>query len=144
MSRSALVTGGTGGIGTAIVRRLRANGYEVVFCGRDEHRAAALERATGAVFCPADATDRAACDASVAFALERLGRIDLFVANARPGPARDDGRGGSSLLETNLTRPSRCRARPARPMRHRYGAWLAMIASGSVVAARTAFRRTRW
>ena len=39
MSRSALVTGGTGGIGSAIVRRLRADGYEVVFCGRDEQRA---------------------------------------------------------------------------------------------------------
>ena len=50
MSRSALVTGGTGGIGSAIVRRLRANGYEVVFCGRDEQRGAALERETGAVF----------------------------------------------------------------------------------------------
>src|SRR6185436_14274554 len=83
MSRSALVTGGTGGIGSAIVRRLRANGYEVVFCGRDEQRAAALERDTGAVFCQADSTDRAACDASVAFALQRLGgRVDVFVGNA--------------------------------------------------------------
>jgi NAD(P)-dependent dehydrogenase (short-subunit alcohol dehydrogenase family) len=79
MSRSALVTGGTGGIGSAIVRRLRANGYDVVFCGRDEQRAAALERATGAVFSKADATDRTACDASVAFALERLGVALLFV-----------------------------------------------------------------
>ena len=82
MSRAALVTGGTGGIGSAVVRRLRADGYDVVFCGRDAGAAAALERETGAVFRRADATDRAACDASVEFALERLGRVDLLVANA--------------------------------------------------------------
>ena len=82
MSRGALVTGGTGGIGSAVVRRLRAAGWDVCFCGRDETRGAALERETGARFCRADACDRPACDASVAFALEQVGRIDLLVANA--------------------------------------------------------------
>ena len=34
------------------------------------------------MFRHADATERSACDASVAFALDRLGAIDLLVANA--------------------------------------------------------------
>ena len=48
MSR-VLVTGGSGGIGAALVRRLRAEGHEIVFtfC-RGAERARQLEEATGA------------------------------------------------------------------------------------------------
>ena len=79
MSGAALVTGGTGGIGSAIVRRLRADGYDVVFCGRDAGRAAALERETGALFC-ARRRHRSRC-------LRRLGRVRPRAARARR-PAR--------------------------------------------------------
>ena len=118
MSPAALVTGGTGGIGSAVVRRLRADGYDVVFCGRDERRGAELEQATGAVFRRADATDRDACDASVEFALERLGRIDLLVANAGilvQGPLADTSdEEFERLVETNLTATFRYGARALR------------------------------
>ena len=137
MSRSALVTGGTGGIGSAIVRRLRADGYEVVFCGRDEQRAAALERHTGAVFCEADATDRAACDASVAFALERLGRVDLFVANAgilSEGPlAGTTDEEFELLVETNLTSTFRYGRALFAPMRRQGSGVMILIASDSAI-----------
>ncbi|HET6173123.1 MAG TPA: SDR family NAD(P)-dependent oxidoreductase [Gaiellales bacterium] len=137
MSRSALVTGGTGGIGSAIVRRLRANGYEVVFCGRDEQRAAALERDTGAIFCKADATDRAASDASVAFALERLGSIDLLVANAGilvAGPlAATTDEQFDLLVETNLTSTFRSARALFAPMRRQGGGVMVLIASDSAI-----------
>jgi 3-oxoacyl-[acyl-carrier protein] reductase len=137
MSRAALVTGGTGGIGSAIVRRLRADGSEVVFCGRDEQRAAALERETGALFCRADATDRAACDASVAFALERLGSVDVFVGNAGillEGPlAHTTDEQFERLLETNLTSTFRYARALFEPMRRQGGGVMVLIASDSAI-----------
>ena len=53
----ALVTGGTSGIGEAIVTRLAADGARVVFTGRDEQRGAAVAQRTGAEFVRADARD---------------------------------------------------------------------------------------
>jgi NAD(P)-dependent dehydrogenase (short-subunit alcohol dehydrogenase family) len=137
VSSCALVTGGTGGIGSALVRRLRGDGYDVVFCGRDAARGALLADETGALFRPADATDRAACDASVAFALERFGRIDLLVANAGilvQGPlagTSDDE--FERLLETNLTSAFRYGRAVFAPMRRQGGGSLVLIASDSAI-----------
>jgi meso-butanediol dehydrogenase / (S,S)-butanediol dehydrogenase / diacetyl reductase len=137
MRRTALVTGGTGGIGAAIVRRLRADGYDVVFTGRDEGRGIALERAAGAVFCPADAADRAACDASVAFALDRLGSVGLLVANAGilvQGPlAGTTDAEFDRLVEINLTSAFRYGRALFGPMRAHGGGVMALIASDSAI-----------
>jgi NAD(P)-dependent dehydrogenase (short-subunit alcohol dehydrogenase family) len=137
MSRTALVTGGTGGIGSAIVRRLRAHGDEVVFCGRDEERAALLERETGAVFCRADASDRAACDASVAFALERLGSVEVFVGNAGvlvAGPLEETtDEQFEQLVEVNLSSMFRYARALFEPMRRQGGGALVLIASDSAI-----------
>jgi NAD(P)-dependent dehydrogenase (short-subunit alcohol dehydrogenase family) len=78
----ALVTGGTSGIGRGIVERLRADGAEVVFTGRNEERGAEVESATGAAFLRADAADPSDVDRSVAWSLERLGGMDALVNNA--------------------------------------------------------------
>jgi NAD(P)-dependent dehydrogenase (short-subunit alcohol dehydrogenase family) len=137
MTPAALVTGGTGGIGAAVVRRLRESGHDVVFCGRDEARGAALARATGAVFRPADATDRAACDASVAFALERLGRIDVLVAGAGmlvQGPlATTSDEEFERLVETNLTATFRYGRAAFAEMRRQGGGAMVLIASDSAI-----------
>jgi meso-butanediol dehydrogenase / (S,S)-butanediol dehydrogenase / diacetyl reductase len=137
MSRAALVTGGTGGIGSVIVRRLRADGYAVVFCGRDEAGGQALERVTGAVFQRADATDRSACDASVAFALERLGTIDLLVAGAGvlvAGPlATTSDEQFDLLVEINLTSAFRYGRALFAPMRAQGGGAMVRIASDSAI-----------
>lgn len=137
MAGAALVTGGTGGIGSAVVRRLRADGYDVVFCGRDELRGAALERDTGAVFRRADATDRAACDASVAFALEHLGRVDLLVANAGllvAGPlAETSDEQFDELVETNLTSAFRYGRALFGPMRRQGSGVMVLVASDSAI-----------
>ena len=81
--RTALVTGGTSGIGKACVERLRVEGMTVAFTGRNVQRGEAVAAATGATFLPCDARDRAACDQSVAQALALGGgRLDVLVANA--------------------------------------------------------------
>jgi meso-butanediol dehydrogenase/(S,S)-butanediol dehydrogenase/diacetyl reductase len=137
MARSALVTGGTGGIGSAVVRRLRSDSYDVVFCGRDEGRGAALERDTGAIFRRADATDRAACDASVAFALERLGRVDLLVASAGlllASPlAETSDEQFDRLVETNLTSTFRYGRALFAPMRRQGSGVMVLVASDSAI-----------
>ncbi len=81
----AVVTGGAGGIGTALVRRFVAEGAEGVVVA-DLHDAKAVEVAAGAG--PAawglgvDVTDPAAMAALVSTVEQRYGRIDLFCSNA--------------------------------------------------------------
>lgn len=81
--RTALVTGGTSGIGRAVVEHLAEAGMQVAFCGRDTERGASVSAATGASFIRGDAADRADCDRSVAQATSLLGgHLDLFVGCA--------------------------------------------------------------
>ena len=106
--RSALVTGGTSGIGRACVERLRAEGMTVAFTGRSEERGTAVAEATDATFIRADARDRAACDLSVEEALALGGgRLDVLVANAGilfQGPIEATPEAAfRELVEVNLT-----------------------------------------
>src|SRR5690349_8216150 len=102
----ALVTGGTSGIGTGIVERLRAEGAAIVFTGRDRTRADAVAARTGAVFVPADARDGEAVRASVEAAVAALGGLDALVANAgvlHEAPlAETTDEAWDAVLETNL------------------------------------------
>jgi SDR family mycofactocin-dependent oxidoreductase len=87
--RVALVTGAAGGIGSATVARLLAQGYAVTAV--DVRTCAPAERVETVV---ADVRDRAALDAAVATTLERFGRLDAVVAGAAVM------RGGQPLWET--------------------------------------------
>ncbi len=69
--QKALVTGSEGGIGRAIVARLRQDGAEVL--GTDMSEASDL---------PGDLTDPSFCDALPGLAEERLGGLDILVNNA--------------------------------------------------------------
>jgi len=85
--RVALVTGGSQGIGKAIVRRLLEEGARVAFCGRNiQHlKAAAAELSgVGAECFPfqADVGDQDQVEKLVSASLERFGRIDILVNNA--------------------------------------------------------------
>jgi NAD(P)-dependent dehydrogenase (short-subunit alcohol dehydrogenase family) len=87
--RVALVTGGTAGLGRALVQTLTDRGWLVVTDGRRAERFAGLSR-PGIVAIPGDITDpdhRAALRAEI----ERRGRLDLLVHNAStlgPTPLR--------------------------------------------------------
>ena len=87
--RVAVVTGGTTGIGLAIVQRLHAEGATVVFCGRRPDVGAEalatldLDGASNqAEFVAADVTRREDLEALHATAVERHGRLDVVVNNA--------------------------------------------------------------
>jgi 3-oxoacyl-[acyl-carrier protein] reductase len=89
--RAALVTGGAGGIGAAVVRALAAEGARVAVHYHTSRQAAeALAAATGGVALAADLRDEAQADALVPAAVAALGGLDVCVANAGVWPAPDE------------------------------------------------------
>ena len=80
---TALVTGGSRGIGAAIVKRLAGEGRRVAFCycqGESEAEQVALE--TGAIPIRADLRDPPQAEALGLLALRQLGHLDALVLNA--------------------------------------------------------------
>jgi len=82
--RTALVTGAAGGIGSATVRRLHAEGANVVAVDLDGAGidALAAELGEGVLAVQADVTSPSDTDAFFAAAVERFGAVDMFHANA--------------------------------------------------------------
>jgi 3-oxoacyl-[acyl-carrier protein] reductase len=81
-SRRFLVTGGSQGIGAAVVDQARRAGDQVVFTGRDESRIQEVAARTGAHGVRADvgvADDNAR---TVAACAERMGGVDVLINNA--------------------------------------------------------------
>jgi len=90
--RVALVTGGTGGIGTAICQRLAGLGHKVATNYRDEARARAWQQQMAAqgvdvALFPGDVSDNASAEAMVQAAETALGPVEILVNNA--GITRD-------------------------------------------------------
>ena len=90
----AIVTGGSRGIGRAIVLLLAGEGVDVTFFYRDNAAAAAEVAAAGTAsggkvaMEQVDIRDSRACAAAVDLVAERCGRIDILVNNA--GMIRDN------------------------------------------------------
>ena len=87
---AALVTGASGGIGSAVARELAAEGARVALhYHRNREAAEALAGELGGVALQADLRDEAQADALVPAAVEALGRLDACVANAGVWPSED-------------------------------------------------------
>lgn len=89
----ALVTGGTKGIGRAVVEALLAEGAQVAFCARNAAEVETAGAETGASGTVLDVADGDALAAWVAASAERFGRIDVAVANVSAlaiGPGEDN------------------------------------------------------
>lgn len=84
---TALVTGGTSGLGLAMASALNAAGVRVALTGRSRERAerAAAELGQNALGLELDVTNEESVRRGVRAALDRLGRIELLVNNAGIG-----------------------------------------------------------
>lgn len=88
--KGILVTGGAGGIGSAVVRAFAEEGARVAIHHRsNRERAEMLAKETGGVALYADLTIEADADGLVPAAVEKLGRLDVLVANAGQWPSDD-------------------------------------------------------
>jgi 3-oxoacyl-[acyl-carrier protein] reductase len=127
--QAALVTGGSRGIGLGVAERLVSEGARVVVSGRDSERGEhARERLRAmasddqaAHFVQADAGEPAQVEALFRSAVDRLGRLDILVANAGTGDT-------APLLETDDALWDRTLGLNLR------GVFLALRAAGRVMA----------
>lgn len=111
--RIALVTGGSRGIGRAIVESLLETGWRVLFASRDTDSLAAAKKELSELFPGrvdghvADVGDQRQVEELVAWALDGAGRIDCLVNNAGIGlfgPVDEiSGDDWRRLIDTNLS-----------------------------------------
>jgi 3-oxoacyl-[acyl-carrier protein] reductase len=145
--KSAIVTGGSRGIGKAIARRLASQGADVAFTYRGNSEAAgdtvadieAIGRRALAI--QSEATDPEAAEAAVKAAIEAFGRLDILVNNA--GITRDylimrmSVDAFREVLETNLFGAFYMTKSVTRPMLKARGGRIVNITSVSGQAGQT-------
>jgi len=136
---TALVTGASGGIGSAIARGLAAHGARLALSGSNAAKLEAFAAELGGdhVTLACDLSDPAAVDALVPRAVEALGGLDILVNNA--GITRDNlamrmkDDEWSDVIRVNLEAAFRlCRSAAKPMMKARFGR---MISITSVVGA---------
>lgn len=135
---SAIVTGGTRGIGLGIARALVADGRRVTITGRDRRRVddamrqlgAAADRLAGEVV---DVRDREAVDRLVAGAVSRFGKVDVLVNNAGVGAFAPVGDMSiddwHTVIDTNLTAVFYCTKAALPHLRKSGNAYIVNISS---------------
>ena len=102
-----LIVGASGGIGSALARRLTADGTRVALAGRDADRLGALAEETGGSALTLDATRPAEVEAAAARVVDEVGRLD-GIANCvgslllKPAHLTSEEEWGSTLA-LNLT-----------------------------------------
>jgi NAD(P)-dependent dehydrogenase (short-subunit alcohol dehydrogenase family) len=116
--RTAVVTGGSSGIGRTIAERFVADGANVVICSREQERvddvaAAMPDDAPGNVHpVECDVRDREAVDALVDATVETFGSVDVLVNNAGANFYSEfadiSANGWQTILDINLTGTVNC------------------------------------
>jgi 2-dehydro-3-deoxy-D-gluconate 5-dehydrogenase len=134
----ALVTGGNGGIGLGIARGLAATGADVAIAARSTAKlavaVAALEDVgTRSIGICADVTDRSQVERMVAETVERLGGLDILIANAgmniRKAPQEYTPDEWRQIVDTNLTSVFACCQAVYPEMKRRGGGKIVTIGS---------------
>ena len=111
--KTAVVTGGSRGIGRAIVLRLAAEGFDVITCSRSADKLAALshdhqQKGAGGnlLTLPADLSLQDGVSEFVEFVKNEVSQIDLLVNNAGgfiPGKISDEPEGNlQQMIDLNL------------------------------------------
>jgi NADP-dependent 3-hydroxy acid dehydrogenase YdfG len=85
VARSALVTGGSSGIGLAIARMLREEGYELTLAARGQARLEAAAAELGAQAVTGDVRNETDCERIVSAHRERSDSLDVLVNSAGVG-----------------------------------------------------------
>jgi 3-oxoacyl-[acyl-carrier protein] reductase len=89
--KGVVVTGGAGGIGSAIARAFAAEGARVAVHYRsNEERASSIAEEIGGAAVYADLTVESEADALIPSAVQAIGRTDVLVANAGAWPPQDE------------------------------------------------------
>lgn len=91
MSRRFLITGGSQGIGAAIVEHARRAGHQVVFTGRNDASLEAVAHATGADGIKADVSNDGDNERVVEHCVKTMRGIDVLVNNAAFGYSAEIG-----------------------------------------------------
>jgi 3-oxoacyl-[acyl-carrier protein] reductase len=144
---TAVVTGGTRGIGLAIARRFVRGGANVAITGTSEERltaaAADLQKdagANGVLPLQADVRDYAAVERAMSAVSSRFGGLDVLVNNAGVGVFRpvadmtiEEWR---RVLDTNLSGVFHCCHAALPHLKSRGGGWIISISS---LASKNAF-----
>jgi 3-oxoacyl-[acyl-carrier protein] reductase len=138
-NKNALVTGASGGIGSAIARRLHAAGAKVALSGTRQEPLESLANDLGerAYILPCNLNDMAAVEALPKQAIDALGSLDILVNNA--GITRDNlfmrmsDEEWQSVINVNLTATMKlCKGALRGMMKSRWGR---IINISSVVGA---------
>ena len=108
-NKSAIVTGGTRGIGRGIVTAFHNAGYNVLVCARREPEEPLVDGDREALFMSADVRDPEHVEAVIARANEEFGRIDVLINNAGGTPVADvttaSPRFHRSIVDLNMLAP---------------------------------------
>lgn len=133
--KTALVTGGNGGIGLGIAKGLAQAGAKVAIAGRNEakNQAALKEMGAGAIALSGDVNDAAAVKRMVAETVKVFGGLDILVANAginiRKPPQDYALEEWHRIMDTNLTSVFACCQAAYPEMKRRGGGKIVTIGS---------------